>query len=142
MGASQVEVAGTGEEALQHGGEVEVRASASIGATAALTAQVNKGHRGAKIYVDASAVSGTSPTLDLKVQTKDPSTGDWIDLPGAVFAQITAAAAQNLTIYPGIAETGNVSVSDVLSRNWRLHGTVGGSDTPTVTFSAGVSYIP
>ena len=129
------------DESDYKGSGIEAYASAAFTATAGRTAQVNRGHRGVRIYVDVSAVSGTSPTLDYKVQTKDPSTGDWIDMPGAVFTQFTAAASQELVIYPGIAETANVSVSDVLPRDWRLHGTIGGTDTPTVTNSVGVAYL-
>ena len=91
--------------------------------------------KGAIFVLDVTAVSGTSPTLDLKIQVFSPLGNDYVDLAGAAFAQKTAANTSMLTVYPGIAETANVSVSDVMPPLFRAVGTVGGSATPTVTFS-------
>lgn len=42
------------------------------------------------VYLDITAVAGTSPTLDVKVQTSY-NNADWFDLPGGAFPQKTAA---------------------------------------------------
>jgi hypothetical protein len=89
--------------------------------------------------LDITAVSGTTPTLDVKIQGKDPNTGDYVDLPSAAFAQKTGAGQDTLNIRPGIAETANRSVSDVIPRTYRIVWTIGGT-TPSFTFSVGASY--
>lgn len=98
--------------------------------------------RGARLMLDITAVSGVAPTLDVKLQSKDPASGKYLDIPGAVFTQKNGVSTDDLTIYPGIAETANETVSDTLSRVWRAVGTVRGSSTPTVTCTLSASYIP
>lgn len=99
--------------------------------------QTNDGHRGIAVYVDITAEDGAM-TLDVKLQTKDHIGGDWADIPGAAIAQQSAvtSAPVVLTLYPGIASTANVSVSDVLPRRWRAVATVAGAAT-SMTFSVG-----
>lgn len=89
---------------------------------------------GATCWLDITAVSGTTPTLDVKFQRKDPLSGDYHDLPGAAFSQKTAVGQDDLTIYPGIGETANESVSDVFTGRLRAVATIGGT-TPSFTFS-------
>ena len=121
---------------------VTIRASAAFTATAAGTPVASHGARGIIIYLNCTAVSGTSPTADCKLQGYDALADVWQDIAGAAFAQVTAAATQTLTVYPGVAETTNVSVSDVVPALLRVHSTIGGSSTPTVTFSLGGVFIP
>lgn len=95
---------------------------------------LNLEHRGIVLYLKLGAVSGTNPTLDCKVSAKAPFTDDYVDIPGASFTQKNADDANStfsLTIYPGIGETANESISDVLPGVWALTFTVGGTDTPT-----------
>jgi len=99
------------------------------------------GAKGVRLYLDVTAVSGTSPTLDVKVQVYDQLSDTYQDMAGAAFAQATAASSQHLIVYPGVAETANVSVSDVISHAYRIVGTVGGSATPTVTCSVHAEYL-
>lgn len=120
--------------------EATVFASAARTSTTNSTDQVNRFARGVRLHLNISAASGTTPTLDLKVQTKDAVSGTYIDLPGAAFAQKTTTGSDDLTIYPGVAETANETVSDVLSRTWRVVATIGGT-TPSFTFSVGAAYI-
>lgn len=44
--------------------------------------------------LDVGAVSGTSPTLDVKLQESDTSGGTYSDISGATFTQVTASNAQ------------------------------------------------
>jgi hypothetical protein len=122
--------------------EATIFASAAKGSGANNSSDTVSKGKGVVLYLDVTAVSGSSPTLDVKVAGKDPASGDYFDIAGAVFAQKTGVSAASLTIYPGIAETANVSVSFVMPMTYRVIGTVGGSSTPTVTFSLGAVSIP
>lgn len=48
------------------------------------------GYLSAAAVLDIGAVSGTSPTLDVKIQESDDES-TWTDVPGATFTQMTAA---------------------------------------------------
>jgi len=100
----------------------------------------NLGFRGVTLYLDITAASGTTPTLDIKLQTKDPVSDGYVDMPGAAFAQKTGAGSDTLTVYPGVGETANRSVSDVLPEDWRIVSTIGGT-TPSFTYSIGAVYL-
>lgn len=115
-------------------------------ASAERTATTNGGDltnvfaRGVRLHLNISAASGTNPTLDVKVQTKDSVSAAYVDLTGAAFAQKTTTGSDDLVIYPGIGETANRAVSDALSRTWRVVATIGGTN-PSFTFSVGAAYI-
>lgn len=72
-----------------------------------------------RLALVCSSRSGTSPTLDVKVQTSPDGT-NWYDV--AAFAQITAAG----TSYKSFSG---------LDRYVRAAWTIGGSSTPTFAFS-------
>lgn len=92
--------------------------------SAAVTASGNSGelnlydHDEALIFLDVTEASGTSPTLDVTVQTKDPN-GKWYDL--VSFAQKIAVGQEAKAI-------------SVYGENLRIAYTVGGT-TPSFTFS-------
>lgn len=96
----------------------------------------NVGAKGVDIFVDTTS-SGTG-TVTVKLQKKDPVSGTWFDLAGATTTTIADPADENFTLYPGIAETANVSISDHLGLIWRVHATVA---TAAVTFSVGAVYL-
>ena len=121
---------------------VTIVSSAALGATAASTPVASHGARGIIIYMEITAVSGTSPTLDSKVQAYDALGDVWHDITGAAFAQKSGTGSDYLTIYPGIGETGNEAVSDVIPALIRVYNTIGGSSTPTVTFTLGGVFVP
>ena len=121
---------------------VTIVSSAALGTTTPSTPVASHGARGIVIYLNCTAVSGSSPTADCKIQGYDALADVWQDITSAAFAQVTAASTQTLTIYPGVAETSNVTVSDVVPALIRVHSTIGGSSTPTVTFSLGGVFIP
>jgi hypothetical protein len=97
--------------------------------------------RGIVLWSNVTANAGTAETLDIKVQSVDPVSGSFFDIPGAVFVQTTDQTDRELVVYPGVAETANVSVSDVLPRHWRLVYTIGGSAGQSFTFSMGGCYV-
>lgn len=123
--------------------EASARAIVADAGTSAVydsPAQLNDGWRGVRLSLNVSAVLGASPTLDVKIQVQDQVSKEWNDLPGAAFSQKTGAGNSDLIIYPGIAETANVSVSDTLSGVWRALATIAGTaltaDSVTLTSDA------
>ena len=101
----------------------------------------NDAWRGGVFTIDVTAASGTTPTLDVKLQSKDPASEKYSDVPDAAFAQITTAAGLAvLVVYPGVTETANVSVSDIVPVVFKFVATITGT-TPSFTFSLGASLI-
>lgn len=116
--------------------------SAAQTATIASGSQTNFNARGVTIYVNVTANSGTTPTLQPVFQGQDPITSNWF----ALIAPASAIAAANTTwtfmMYPGIATTATTPIwtySAALPRIWRVNFIIGGT-TPSITFSAGFSY--
>lgn len=72
-------------------------------------------------HLDVTAVTGTSPTLDITIEEFDPGSGNWIDT-GLSFTQVTATGSQRVVHNP------------VLSAQHRAVWTIGGT-TPSFTFS-------
>lgn len=106
---------------------------------------VNAANRGLRLYLNVyAAPAGTTPTLDVKIQTQDSLSLNWIDLTNIAFPQISTAGLWMLVIYPGINQTtvgSTVRASDVLSRRWRLVHTIGGVG-PSFDFSVAGLYTP
>jgi len=107
----------------------------SAGSGQATYGHTNLSHRGVKLIVDVDSVVGTG-SVDCKVQSRDPISGTWVDITSASTGA-DGAGTTELTIYPGIAETANVSVSDVLPKTWRVYATI----VTSATFSVSASYI-
>lgn len=76
-------------------------------------------------YLSVTAASGTTPTLDVKIQAYDPSSDSWYDT-GVAFAQATGTTTERIT--GALAE-------DKL----RAVATIGGT-TPSFTFSVRAFY--
>ena len=108
----------------------------------------NHSAKGGIFWLEITAVSGTSPTLDVKLQGYDADGDDWVDLGDNVvgtgayaFAQKTGASSDELTIYTGLTASSNEVCSGILPNQFRAVGTVGGSSTPTVTYTLGVDLL-
>lgn len=82
---------------------------------------------GAIVIVDSAAGTGTTPTLDLKLQSS-PDNSTWTDVSGAAFTQIINAASQQIF---GIDVT-------KCQRYVRAVATIGGT-TPSFTFSVNMA---
>lgn len=91
---------------------------------------------GLRLYIDITNVNGG--TLTLKIQTKDPASGNWVDLAGAVTTALAAATTTRLTVFPGITAANNLDVSSPISGRWRISMTVAAA---TMTFSVGGEYL-
>jgi len=90
--------------------------------------------KGGIFFLNITAVSGTTPTMTVKIQYKDTLTGTYVDVPGGAFAAKTSAGVDSLTIYPGVISTANRSVMLPLGDEFRAVATIGGT-TPSFTFS-------
>ena len=109
--------------------------------TATFNIDVDNLHaKGAIFFLEITAKAGTTPTLDIKLQYRDVTSGAFVDIPLAIFAQKVAEASDVLTIYPGIAVIANESVSGVIPKNYRVVCTIGGT-TPSFTFSLTADYL-
>jgi len=76
------------------------------------------------LVLDSAAGTGTTPTLDIKVQSSDTSGGTYTDITGATFTQVTGTASQQ-----------SITISKDEARRWiRVVYTIGGT-TPSFTFS-------
>lgn len=127
----------------------------TTGDTAAKTATgngatiTNVGNKGVQILLNMGAVTGTTPTLVLKVQGSVDGGTLWYDIPGATTASIVATGQYGILIYPGIAVTAGVATSGTtatasmaIPRNWRVAWTIGGT-TPSFTITAvQYNYLP
>ncbi len=71
--------------------------------------------------MNVTAVSGTTPTLAVKLQVSDDGGTTWYDLPGGAFTSATAATAQAIQIS---------NFGDTL----RAVSTIGGT-TPSFTYA-------
>jgi hypothetical protein len=80
-----------------------------------------------KLTAIIGAVSGTTPTLDLKVQDCDTSGGTYADIsPAVAFPQLVAASANTVA---------SIGLDVRACRRFvKIYGTIGGTSTPTFTF--------
>lgn len=96
--------------------------------------QLNPSGRGVKVVVDITAISGTTPTLTVTIQGKDPVSGKYFTLLAS--AALNATGTTVLTVYPGLTASANAVASDVLPRDWRIIWTAGGTPVITATIAA------
>jgi hypothetical protein len=76
-------------------------------------------------FLDVTAVSGTTPTLDLYIDIQDPASGKWVNQDK--FPQVTATGTYALSVY-------------VRSNRYAVRWVLGGT-TPSFTFSVGAVII-
>ena len=93
------------------------------------------------IYIDVTAVSGTTPTLTAQLQSLDPASGKWINITGAVTTTINSISTVTLSIWQWLTAVANSVVNAVLPNTLRLAYTIGWT-TPSFTFTAGVTFTP
>lgn len=81
-------------------------------------------YKEALLFIDVTAVTGSTPTLNLYVETYDFNSAKWYTVPGVTIAQITAAG-QVVAALTNFGET------------IRLRAVVGGT-SPSFTYGASV----
>lgn len=99
-------------------------------------AYFNPNRLGIRLYINLTVVNGG--TLTVKVQTFDPASQTWVDIPLAVTAALAAVAVTTLTLYPGITETTNVDVAVPTGVLFRVVATTA---TAAVTFGIGGEFL-
>lgn len=93
--------------------------------------QVNANYKGAHIFINiTNYVSGT---YTVNIQEKDPVSGTYVTILSS--AALGANGITVLKVYPGITAATNLSVSDILPRQWRVN--LIGATTPSMTISVG-----
>lgn len=98
---------------------------------------VNGFFRGLSVFVNLTALTGTSPTVTVSLEAYDPVSKEFVAL--LTSAALAATGVSMLQLYPGIAVTANESASAVLPNQWRIAVTLGGT-TPAVTGSISANY--
>jgi hypothetical protein len=97
--------------------------SSSIVTTNGNTADINVGnYKEGIFFLNVTAVSGTSPTLDVSIQSKDPVSGVYFTI--ANFTQVTDITSQSICI------------TSCMGSIIRVQYKVGGTN-PSFTFSVG-----
>ena len=141
--------------------EIVLKVSAAMTATAAgASIVIPEGYSQATFYLDCTARSGTSPTLDLKIQdartlpastdlvgSQPTGTVTWDDF--AAFTQVTATGARVMRIFSASnseaaagdgALTAGTIRSGPISGPIRLKWVIGGTN-PSFTFSVVAKFI-
>lgn len=85
---------------------------------------------GAQIVIDVTAITGTTPSVVVTVEGKDPVSGKYYTILAS--ASITTVSTTVLRIFPGATAAANLAANDVLPRTFRVTSTIAGT-TPAVT---------
>ena len=118
---------------------VTVRAPAQLTASGQTDLFENAHGKSAHFVIDITAVSGTSPTVTVTVEGFDPASGKYYTIIAST--ALSALATTTLKVGPGQTAAANLVVNDVMPAKFRVRFTLGGSASPTVTFSVGASLI-
>jgi hypothetical protein len=94
-------------------------------------------HLGVRLFINRTNVGGAG-TVTAKIQVKDPVSGTWVDLTGAVTTALATVACSCLTVYPGLTVAANDKIDGHLGVTWRVSVTVA---TNAVIFSIGAEYL-
>lgn len=115
--------------------QMESSAARTSSGSSASNWSSNGNSTGLWLVILVTAVSGTSPTMTVRMQWS-PDVGttyiDW-DTTNLQTATINATGTYSLKVGPGIPTVANASLQDLVPSNWRLAWTIGGT-TPSFTF--------
>lgn len=114
---------------------ITIHATGTEAATTQSTTVTLRDHEvGGLFILDITATNG-SPTLDVKLQFVDELSGKFVDVPGAAFAQKSSTGTDSLIVFPGVTAAANRAVSYALPQSFRVVYTVGGTGSPSFTFT-------
>jgi hypothetical protein len=123
--------------------DASLLASAVRTTTTSSSDQTNATASGVMLILNVSANPGGAETLSLKIQAKDPVSGNYLDIADAGVLFTAASGTKALVIRPGIIAADQVSgvigKSVVLPRNWRA--VVTHSSSGSWTYSVGSSVL-
>ena len=117
-------------------GDTGAKTATGNGAT-----QTNYDSSGAVIVFNVGAVSGTTPTMVLKLQGSSDGGTTFYDLPNAATVSITATGVYVLSVYPGVTVAANAAVSHPMPRTWRVVWTIGGTTPSFAITNIQVGYV-
>lgn len=147
---TKVQLGDTGEAIgdLEGAADITLLASAAHATGSAVNSSdiVRPSHKGALFFLDTTVVGGSSDTLSLKVQAKDPVSGNYIDLFdfGVIVTGSDGTGTYAAMVYPALvlADVGAGVVSALggaLPLTWRA--VVTASDSTSWTYSLGASLL-
>lgn len=116
------------------------------GATADVTGSdlINLGYGGVLVFVNINTITGSSGTAEsvtVTVEGKSPvGTNEYYTIIASSALVVTGLVV--LEIYPGIAETANLSTNTVLPARWRISADVTTDGDQVYDYDLGYSYIP
>ena len=88
------------------------------------------------MIVDITAITGTSPTLTVTLQGKDPASGKYYDIIAS--AALTATGTTMIKIMPGGQIAANTSANNGIPKVFRVIAAAGGT-TPSITGTVGIN---
>jgi hypothetical protein len=117
-------------------GTIITHTAASAGVTGAQLDGTNC--RGVLVFINISAITGTSPTLTVSIKGLDSNGNAYTILQSAA---LTATGLTVLRVYPSLTAVANTTANDIIPVSWRIDTTIGGT-TPAVTakISANLAY--
>lgn len=95
----------------------------------------NLSARGATVVVNITAITGTTPSLTVTVEGKDPLSGKYFTLLAS--AALTATGTTVLSIGPALTAAANSVANAFVPPIFRIRATIAGT-TPAVTATVGV----
>lgn len=95
---------------------------------------------GVEVIVDITAVTGTPTNMTVTIRGKDTTSGKYYTLLAS--AALTGVGTTVYRIFPGAAETANVSTNKFLPKNWNVSVTATGVDgSNNFTYSIGAQIL-
>ena len=93
---------------------------------------------GGHIVIDVTAITGTTPTLTVSVEGKDPVSGKYYTI--LTSAAISTVSTTVLRIFPSATASANTIANDIIPRTFRVTSTLGGT-TPVVTATIVANFV-
>lgn len=87
-------------------------------------------YTGVLIFVDITALTGTTPTMTVTVEGKSASSGKYYTILAS--AALNAVGLTVLRIYPALTAAANLTANDIIPSTFRVSTTIAGT-TPAVT---------
>lgn len=87
-------------------------------------------HKGLLLYIDITAITGTTPTLTVTIQGKSPVSGKYVTILAS--AALNSTGTTVLKVYPGLTAAANTVANDMIPPTFRVITAIGGT-TPAVT---------
>jgi hypothetical protein len=94
--------------------------------------------KGALVFINVTAITGTSPTLTVTLKGLDKTSNAAYTILAS--AAINATGLTVLRVYPGLTAAANAVANDVMANMARIDTAIGGT-TPAVTATISMSLI-